>query len=302
MRIVLKPADWLGIGLSAALMMGACSQAETVPSDLVQIVTTTDIWGDVAANVAAKRADVTVLVPSGQDPHEYQASAQQLALLLAADLVVANGLGLEEGLEDVLTAAQSDGANVVFVADHLEGPQFGDADEGLDPHVWMDPTLVAQAAGMIAAELSKIESTTDWQSSAETYSAVLDDLDREIRRTIDAIPQGSRKLVTNHNFLEHFASRYGFAIVGTIIPGGSTMAEPSSAEIASLVDVIGQTGAPAIFTGNTESAKLAETVAAEVEIDIVDLYTGSLGGPGSGATSLVDMLITDTQLIAEALK
>ena len=302
MRTVLKSIIWLAVGLSTTLMVGACSQVETVPSDRLQIVTTTDIWGDVAANVAAKRADVTVLIPSGQDPHEYQASAQQLALLLEADLVLANGLGLEEGLEDVLTAAQSDGANVVFVADRLEGPQFDDADDGLDPHVWMDPTLVAQAATMIAEELSKIEDATDWPSSAESYSSVLDDLDLEIRRTIDAIPEESRQLVTNHNFLEHFASRYGFMIVGTIIPGGSTMAEPSSAEIASLVEIIGQTGASAIFSGNTESATLAETVAAEVEIDIVNLYTGSLGEPGSGATTLVDMLTTDAQLIAEALK
>ena len=110
-------------------------------------------------------------------------------------------------------------------------------------------------------------------------------------------------MVTNHEAFGYFADRYGFEIIGVVIPGGSTLAEPSSAELADLVEVMEQSGTGAIFAETTQPTTLAEAVAAELggEVEVVELFTESLGGPGSGADTLQEMLVTNAGRISEAL-
>jgi zinc/manganese transport system substrate-binding protein len=117
------------------------------------------------------------------------------------------------------------------------------------------------------------------------------------------IPASRRKLVTNHDSLGYFADRYGFEIIGAVVPGGSTLGDPSSAELAGLVEKISSAGVPAIFAETTEPTALAEAVAREVgdDVVVVELYTGSLGEQGSGADTLIGMLLTDAGRIAGAL-
>ena len=111
-------------------------------------------------------------------------------------------------------------------------------------------------------------------------------------------------MVTNHEAFGYFADRYGFEIVGVVIPGGSTLAEPSSSELADLVEVINQSGTSAIFAETTQPSSLAEAVAAELgdDVEVVELFTESLGGPGSGAETLQEMLLTNAARISEALE
>jgi zinc/manganese transport system substrate-binding protein len=117
------------------------------------------------------------------------------------------------------------------------------------------------------------------------------------------VPDERRILVTNHDSLGYFADRYGFEVVATVIPGGSTLGEPSSAELAELVALIGETGVPAIFAENVEPSTLAEAVAAEAGsgVAVVELYTDSLGEAGSGADTLIGMLLTNAERIAGAM-
>ncbi|HEX2369526.1 MAG TPA: metal ABC transporter substrate-binding protein, partial [Acidimicrobiia bacterium] len=112
-----------------------------------------------------------------------------------------------------------------------------------------------------------------------------------------------RVLVTNHDSLGYFADRFGFTVVATVIPGGSTLAEPSSREIAELVDTIDTTGVSAIFADATNSTALAETVAAEAgrDVEVVEMFTDTLGEPGSGADSYLGMILTNAGLVADAL-
>jgi zinc/manganese transport system substrate-binding protein len=290
------------------------------------VVTTTTILGDLARNVVGDHARVEVLMPLGADPHGYQPSARQVALLLEADLVVANGLLLEEGLAGVLASAAADGANVLEIGEFLSPLPFGgdghnDADDhdddgghpdddgdgnghgDHDPHFWMDPVRMAEAARLIAAELSRIEPGVDWAEGADSYAAELNAADARIREILQGIPGDRRKLVTNHEAFTYFAARYGFEVVGVVIPGGSALADPSSAQLASLVETMRDEGVRAIFAETTQSAELAEAVAAELggEARVVRLYTGSLGEPGSGADSLIAMLTTNAERIAAAL-
>jgi len=284
--------------------LAACGSDDADAGSNLTIVSTTTILGDVVRNVVNGDAAVEELIPLDLDPHEFQASAQQVAGLQAADLVVANGLGLEAGLGDVLETAAADGANVLDVAPLLDPIPFG-AQDGRgsdDPHVWMDPLRMADVARLIGVELAALDPAGDWPARAEEYATALIAADEEVSAILDAVGPENRKMVTNHDSLGYFALRYGFDIVGIVIPGGSTLGDPSSAELAELVAVIEREGVNAIFVETTQPSTLAETVAAEAgeDVQIVELYTGSLGTPGSGADTLIGMLMTNAQIVAEA--
>ncbi len=169
--------------------------------------------------------------------------------------------------------------------------------------MWLDPVRMAEAGRIIAAELAAIDPTTDWPARAEVYAAEMLAVDAQIREILEAVPPGQRKLVTNHDSLGYFAARYDFDVVGAVIPGGATLADPSSADLAALVAAIEREAVPAIFVETTEPTDLADAVAAEIGADVavVELYTGSLGAPGSGADSLPGMLLTNAMRIAAAL-
>ncbi len=268
--------------------------------DPLLVVATTTILGDVMANIVGDEARLEVLVPLGVDPHEYRVSSRQAALIQEADLVVANGLGFEEGLVDVLSAARQDGANVFELAELLDPIRLGGSG-AWDPHVWMDPQRMAMAARLVAGELSTLDGRVDWTAAADSYRTRLFEVDKEIETLLAEIDD--RQLVSNHAVFGYFADRYGFEIVGTVIPGTTTLSDPSSAELAELVNRIEETGVRAILVGTTGPGLLAEAVVGEIggSVELVEVYTGSLGGPGSGAETLIDMLRTNAQLIVEAL-
>ena len=294
--------------IAAALLIASCG-GTTEPSDGrgPSVVVTTTIWGDVVRSIVGNDATVMVLIPVGSDPHEYSASSSEVATIHGADLVVANGLGLEDRLVDVLEAAQSDGVNVLTIADKVDPIVFGSSgDHGganLDPHVWFDPTRVADAAILIADALAVVDTSIDWHTRAEEYGAELLRVDAEVAAGLLTVPAGSRKLVTNHDSLGYLADRYGYEVIGTVIPGGATLASPSSADLAALVSVIEDLGVQAIFGESTEPALVAEAVAREVghDVAVVELFTGSLGGDSSGAETLVELLLTNAKRIAAAL-
>lgn len=313
--------------LLALTLLGGCGGTGSSDTDEgLTVAATTTIWGDVVSQIVGDDATVEVLIPAGADAHDYQPTPQEVAVVQEADLVVANGLGLEEGLGDILTGAVADGVELIEVAPELEPLEFGhesheehddhaddegteeEAGEGghdhdLDPHVWFDPLRVAAAADLIAARLAEIEPSVDWQARADEYRATLEDLDMEITDLLSSVPESERKLVTNHEALGYYADRYGFAVIGVVIPGGSTLGDPSSAEMAALVEEIEHEGVDTIFAETVSPTRLADAVAAEVgsDVEVVELYTESLGEPGSSAENLVGMLTVDTERIASAL-
>jgi zinc/manganese transport system substrate-binding protein len=138
---------------------------------------------------------------------------------------------------------------------------------------------------------------------AEAYAAELVSADERITTILAAIPPDRRLLVTNHDALGYFADRYGFEVVGVVIPGGSTLGEPGSQEMARLVALIDSRGIPAIFADTTEPGALASAIASEAghPVEVVLLHTGSLGKEGTAAGTLIGMLEENARLIAEAL-
>ena len=245
-----------------ALLLAGCGGGDAVPGAVPgecgspDVVVTTSILGDVVGNVVGDRGRVEVLMPVGADPHSFQPSASQAAALREADLVVVNGLGLEEGLHDVIEAAEADGVTVVEAASFVEALPFGEvaghegegtAVEGeehahgtLDPHIWTDPARMADVVtGLGEALASADPACADrWRAAAEGYRQELLDLDEEIAAILEAVPAAQRKLVTNHLAFGYFADRYGFEVLGAIIPGGATFAAPSPADLAALVETL----------------------------------------------------------------
>lgn len=302
------------LALATALLLaaGACSDGEEAGSTPLVVASTT-ILGDVVASVVADDARVEVLMPVGTDPHDFEPSARQVALLDGADLVVWVG-DLEPGLTGAVEQAAAGGTKVLALlplvdplpASNGEAPDEG-ADRGhgdLDPHFWFDPLRMATAAAAIGNSLNEVDPSMDWNSRAKAYAVELVGADADISEILAAVPPDRRRLVTNHDTLSYFADRYGFEVVGTVIPSVTSLAEPSSAEMARLVETIRAEGVPAIFADTTNPTILADALAAELGqgITVVPLFTDSLGGPGSGAETYLDLIRANAMAIAAALR
>ena len=289
----------LVIGLAFALV--SCDGASN-DADSAVIVATTSILGDIASAVAGDEAQVEVLIPIGVDAHDFSPSAQQAGLIAEADLVVSVGLGLEEGLTDVLASAEADGVEVLELGPAVNPIALQDDEDRPDPHFWMDPLRAGEAARVVADALSE-NVPGDWVTRADAYAREMETIDADVMETLSAIPAQDRQMVTNHESFGYFGDRYEFEILGVIIPGGDTLADPSSAHVAELVAVMEEAGSNVIFAETTEPTALAEAIAAELggEAEVVELYTESLGEPGSEAGTLPGMLITNAERIREAL-
>jgi zinc/manganese transport system substrate-binding protein len=289
-------------------LVGACSgSGNEIPTDQVRVIATTSILGDVVSRLGGDGIELEVMIPRGIDPHDFSPSAQQVAAISSADLVVANGLDLEEGLEDVLAQAESEGITVIEVGDAVDplpsGEEEGDGHGAFDPHFWQDPIRMKAAVDVISLGLVTLGVAQATDLTAE-YQAEIDATQTEIVAMLDSIPSDRRLLLTNHDAFGYFADRYGFEVIGTIIPGGSTLAEPSSAEIAALVETIIANDVPAIFVENIGSAGLADILAAETgtDIEVVQLVSDALGEPDSETGTYLEMLIYNASAIADALR
>ena len=279
------------------------------------ILATTGIWRDIVSSVACGGlADVDTIIPLGSDPHGYEPSLQDRARMESAALVVANGLELEKGLEDTLEAVSESGTPVFEFADGMDTIPFSfegarhDENEGHgsggDPHVWFDPHRVSQAlpalAGVLTTEVGLDEAAID--ACLASYLAELEAVDAEIAAKVEQLPAESRKLVTNHQALGYFADRYGLEVIGTVIPTPASMAQASPARLEELARTIEHEEIKAIFAETLHSLDDVEALAARVgDVDLVTLYTGSLGPSGSGAETYVGFLRTNADLIVDAL-
>lgn len=336
MRI--SPRTPLALALAGALVLASCAGSDGAtsspdvvspsaevasadPGDGLTVVATTSILGDIVSNVVGDAGTVEVLMGPGVDPHSFQASAAQAASLRQADLVVANGLQLEESLGDTLDAALEDGASVVYVAEELdpipfqgadghddgeEAPHGEDDHEELDPHVWLDPQRMAAGVQVIAEAIAQVDDTlpdADWQARGEAGAQEIERLDAEVEDILAVVAPDRRELVTNHDSLEYFAQRYDFDVVGTVIPGTSTQVDTSAESFTQLAEVLDARDVSAIFTDAGTSDRLATALVEETgrDVDVVVLYTGALGEPGSGAETYVDLMRFNAEAIATAL-
>ncbi len=305
-------------------------------SDVPKIVVTTGIWSDIVANVACNGiADIETIIPVGGDPHGFEPSLRDRERMENSALVVANGMGLELRLSDTLEAVADSGTPVLEIAEWIplipfladvahddeedhpdeadvevedpleeEDDHAGEHGEGGDPHVWFDPTRVSEVLGELALRLTD-DAGIDGDAVAACLSGYREELarlDGEIEDLLEPVPPLDRKLVTNHDALGYFADRYGFEIIGTVVPSTAGLSETNPAQLEELAQTISREGVGAIFSETLHTASDAEALAARLgDVEVVTLYTGSLGPAGSGAETYVGFMRTNASLIADAL-
>jgi ABC-type Zn uptake system ZnuABC Zn-binding protein ZnuA len=173
-----------------------------------------------------------------------------------------------------------------------------------DPHFWLDPLNVIRYAENVRDALTVLDpaGAATFRANAASYAGKLRELDRWIAAEVSRIAPERRLLVTNHESLGYFADRYGFRIVGTVIPSVSSAASPSAGDLAALVALLRRTGAPALFVEEGADMRLARQLAAEAGVRLVTgLRTHTLTGPDGPAPTYLAMMRADVRTIVDAL-
>jgi zinc/manganese transport system substrate-binding protein len=312
--------------VALALVTAACGSDETTDSSAEPsngaptVVATTTIWADVVRNVACDGlADVRTIVPAGGDPHSFEPSLKDRETMSSAALIVANGLGLEESMTDIIGAVESEGVPVVRVGESVETLPAGDEDHADesgeeehadeehgtdDPHIWFDPTRVAATLPAMADALAATGlDRTALDACVADFAEQLATLDADVAATVASIPVDQRLLVTNHDSLSYFADRYGFEILGSVIPSPSSLSATNPAQLEELAGIVEETGVPTIFAETQHSSTDTQALAARVgDVDVVTLQTDTLGEPDSDTATYVSWLTMTTQTIVDALR
>jgi len=294
------------VGLT--LILGACNrQATEQDPNRLQLMATTSIVGDIVRQVGGEYVDVEILLPLGTDPHAFTPTPNDISRLVEAELVFINGAGLEEFLAPMIESAGVD-VRLVDLSESLplRSLENEPADEGHgdDPHTWMDPNNVIVWVQLIAATLSQLDAQHQavYQDHAAQLQTELEELDLWVRTEVGRIPVEQRQMVTDHLVFGYFADRYGFDQVGAIIPGFSTLAEPSALELAQLEDAIIALNIPALFVSWSTNQNLADRIAEDTGVRVVPLYTHSLSPAGEAAEHYQDFIRYNVNAIVEGLR
>ncbi|MFF6883821.1 zinc ABC transporter substrate-binding protein AztC [Streptomyces sp. NPDC012421] len=299
------------LALATAATATACTASG---DDRPGIVVTTNILGDVTREIVGAEADVTVLMKPNADPHSFGLSAVQAAELEQADLIVYNGLGLEENVLRHVHAARESGvasfaageaADPLTFRTTAEGGPGGEAGRP-DPHFWTDPDRMREVTGLIADQVVEHVDGVDAgaiRANADRYTAQLTALTAWMEQSFDRVPEDRKALVTNHHVFGYLAERFGFRVIGAVVPSGTTLASPSSSDLRSLTEAMEDAGVRTVFAGSSQPRRLAEVLRTELGdgVRVVDLYSESLTAEGEGADTYLRMMRANTTAMTDGL-
>lgn len=276
---------------------------------------------------AARLAQADLLLAVGAGYETFLADLIQTAGSQAQVIVVSNGIEIlgfadehdaeaasadaehEHHAAEVIGLLGSDALDCAVDPRHDEGASQTEAEDehehgACDPHVWMNPRSVITWTNNIAAALSAADpaSAETYRANADAYIAQLEALDAEIAALVAGVPEASRVLVTNHEFMAYFAAAYGFEIVGTVLPAATTDAEPDPQQLTGLIAEVQEEGVMAIFAEVSANQQLAEVVAQEAGIAVVtSLYSESLSEPDGPAATYIAFMRHNAEAIVNAL-
>jgi ABC-type Zn uptake system ZnuABC Zn-binding protein ZnuA len=303
MRLGIKRSVWTGVGavLASLVLVAGCNGSAASPSPSERngaaadytVIATTSVFADLAQLALGDNVTIETIIPAGVDVHTFEPSPADAQKLAGADLIVMNGLGLDEWALSLLEAAGKSEEDVLELAEgidesnawvYLEGEEHDAAapDEhghgGTDPHIWLDPKgaaiYVNRIAARVAAELP--ERTAEIESARDAGLAEIAVLDEELRVGFAAVDASTRKIVTFHDAFGYFARAYEIEIVGVAVEAPGQ--EPSAKEIAALIDAIKAAGVTSVFSEAQFPSKVLDQVAAETGATVLEnLYSDALG-------------------------
>lgn len=289
----------LAMGLVACQGPGASNRPSAAEGAL-KVVTTTTVFADIVQNVGGDRVAVSSIIPPGVGPEDYEPKPDDAKRLSNANIIVSNGVGLDDFLDKLLASASGGATPQLILGDGI--PTLT-VDGEANPHFWLDPSLVKQYyVPKIAAKLAELDPAgkPTYDANAAAYGSELDALDVELKAKIDQIPAANRKLVTFHDSFPYFARHFGFELIGVILQNVGQ--EPTAAELGALIDKVKAAGVAAVFSEAQFSPKLSETLAREAGITevVTTLYNDSLGP--APADTYLGMMRWDVDEIVDALK
>ncbi len=302
----MKTLAWIvaAIALVPAGTLAGCGGDDADGASGPRVVATTTQAADMTRVVAGSRGTVVALLPPNADPHEHELRPSDVKALSGANLVIRSGGDVDVWLQDATKSAGGDAPELVLI-DHVRtirgrGDEAGD----VDPHWWHDPRNGIRAVAAIRDALIKADPAgrAQYTSNADRYSMQLRALDSAAADCLGSIPPAQRKLVTTHDALGYFADRYGFQVIGTVIPSLSTQGQASSRDTAALVETIRRAGVRAIFTESSVNPAVERAIADEAGATIGDpLWADTLGPAGSSGATYLGALASNDQAVAKAL-
>ena len=252
----------------AGIAVGCGDNASEGGSGL-KVVATTQQLGDMAKQVGRDRVDVTTILGAKVDPHDYEPRPSDAQAISEADVVLQSGGEVDAWLEDLVDQAGGDAKRVNV------GEDVGADLE--DPHWWQDPRLAVRAVDAIAKTLG-----ADASPGAAAHKREIEATDRAIAACMQRIPADRRKLVTNHDAFGYFARRYDIEVLGSIIPGRSSAAQPSAGDVRELVNAIEREDVTTIFPETALNQRLEEAVARDAGVEVgPPLYADTVGPDGT---------------------
>ncbi len=311
MRLGIKRSVWTAVGaaLASLVLVAGCNGSAASPSPSEStgaaadytVIATTSVFADLAQLALGDNVTIETIIPAGVDVHTFEPSPADAQKLAGADLIVMNGLGLDEWALSLLEAAGKSEEDVLELAEgidesnawvYLEGEEHDEEEGeehseeegeehghgGTDPHIWLDPKgaaiYVNRIAARVAAELP--ERAAAIESARDVGLAEIVALDEELRVGFTAVEASARKIVTFHDAFGYFARAYEIEIVGVAVEAPGQ--EPSAKEIASLIDAIKAAGVTSVFSEAQFPSKVLDQVAAETGATVLEnLYSDALG-------------------------
>lgn len=311
-QILAHPVAQVGRVAALAVVLGlwvvGCRQTTsgtgTTEDDKPNVVATSTLIADWTDQIAGDEIDLTDILQPGADPHIYEPTPQDSRAFEEADLILYNGYNLEPGLIKLMEATGAN-ARKLPVGEVVQPLQLEKEGRSVpDPHVWgsvENSIAMVETIRDALIELSPEDEAT-FRANADRYTAELTQLHTWIQQQTATIPTNQRQLVTTHDAFQYYANAYGLNVVGTLI-GISTEEQPSAQTVQKLVNTIQGLGVPAIFAETTINPRLITTVAEEADIKLASqqLYSDSIGAPGSEGDSYLKMMVANTKAIVENL-
>ncbi len=276
----------------------------------LNVATTVAPISSIARNVGGTRIDLRGIVPDGTNSHTFEPAPSNAKVLAKADLIIVNGLDLEDPTIELANANLKAGAEVFSLGDKTisEGEyayDFSFPEEGgkPNPHLWMNVPFAMRYAELIAAKLAERDPANAgyYRENLDRYLTVLRDLDAGIRASVQTIPEANRRLLTYHDSYAYFARNYGMTVIGAAQP--SDFSEPSPREVAGLIDQIKAERVPAVFGSEVFPSPVLEQIAREAGATYIDELRdddppGEVGAPEH---TYVGMMLKDMELMIPAL-
>ncbi|MCE2463706.1 MAG: zinc ABC transporter substrate-binding protein [Dehalococcoidia bacterium] len=281
-----------------------------VAPGLLRVASTVSPITSIVENIGGTRIHLEGIVPEGTNSHTFKPAPSVARILADTDLIVLNGLFLEEPTLEMAGANKNPDTVVLLLGDRSISREdwqfdfsFPESQNRPNPHLWTDPMLALRYAELVRDELVRLDPSNAeyYNGNFNAFQARIIELDRGIRAVVQTIPIDNRKLLTYHDSWAYFAKRYGMTVIGAAQP--SDFSEPSAQEVAHLIDQVKEFDLPSVFGSEVFPSDVLETIARESGAKFVDqLRDDDLpGNPGDPRHSYLGLMLQNMEIMIPAL-